>query len=126
MGMSDKLFYWVFQSHPDWILELQPDLAADAAGAAGSAGVGLISGRSGARQALVASAPGPSSLRDGDGVSQDQLLQRAHAADSARWDWADRPIGAPGGRIYWGGSDPIRPTAGPVRSEAGSRWCCCR
>ena len=40
--MSDKLFYWVFQSHPGWILELQPDLAAeaagDAAGAAGSAG----------------------------------------------------------------------------------------
>ncbi len=41
--MSDKLFYWVFQSHPDWILELQPDLVAaaglagDAAGAAGSA-----------------------------------------------------------------------------------------
>ncbi len=41
--MSDKLFYWVFQSHPDWILELQPDLmaaaglAGDAAGAAGSA-----------------------------------------------------------------------------------------
>jgi hypothetical protein len=42
--MSDKLFYWVFQSNPDWILELQPDLVAaaglagDAAGAAGSAG----------------------------------------------------------------------------------------
>ena len=41
--MSDKLFYWVFQSHPDWILELQPDLVAaaglagDAAGATGSA-----------------------------------------------------------------------------------------
>ena len=41
--MSDKLFYWVFQSHPDWILELQPDLVAaaglagDATGAAGSA-----------------------------------------------------------------------------------------
>jgi hypothetical protein len=46
--MSDKLFYWVFQSHPDWILELQPDLVAaaglagdaagDADGAAGAAG----------------------------------------------------------------------------------------
>ena len=40
--MSDGLVYWVFQSHPGWILELQPDLAAeaagDAAGAAGSAG----------------------------------------------------------------------------------------
>jgi len=45
--MSDKLFYWVFQSNPDWILDLQPDLVAaaglagdaagDAAGAAGSA-----------------------------------------------------------------------------------------
>ena len=43
VSMSDTFFYWVFQSHPDWILELQPDLAAaeaagDAAGAAGSAG----------------------------------------------------------------------------------------
>ena len=42
VSMSDKFVYWVFQSHPDWILELQPDLAAeaavDAAGAAGSAG----------------------------------------------------------------------------------------
>jgi hypothetical protein len=34
--MSDKLFYWVFQSYPDWILELQPDLVA-AAGLAGDA-----------------------------------------------------------------------------------------
>lgn len=25
--LSDKLFYWVFQNHPDRILELQPDLA---------------------------------------------------------------------------------------------------
>jgi hypothetical protein len=34
--MSDKLFYWVFKSHPDWILDLQPDLVA-AAGLAGDA-----------------------------------------------------------------------------------------
>jgi hypothetical protein len=34
--MSDKLFYWVFQSNPDWILDLQPDLVA-AAGLAGDA-----------------------------------------------------------------------------------------
>ncbi|MFM7267979.1 MAG: DUF2887 domain-containing protein [Cyanobium sp.] len=27
MTLSDKLFYWVFQNNPDWILELQPDLA---------------------------------------------------------------------------------------------------
>ena len=27
MTLSDKLFYWVFQNHPDRILELQPDLA---------------------------------------------------------------------------------------------------
>jgi predicted transposase YdaD len=26
--ISDKLFYWVFQNNPDWILDLQPDLAA--------------------------------------------------------------------------------------------------
>jgi predicted transposase YdaD len=30
--MSDKLFYWVFQNNPDWILELQPDLVAEAGG----------------------------------------------------------------------------------------------
>jgi len=43
VSMSDRLSFWVFKSHPGWILELQPDLAAeaagDAAGAAGSAGV---------------------------------------------------------------------------------------
>ena len=27
MTLSNKLFYWVFQNNPDWILELQPDLA---------------------------------------------------------------------------------------------------
>ncbi|MFM9088552.1 MAG: DUF2887 domain-containing protein, partial [Cyanobium sp.] len=30
--ISDKLFYWVFQNNPDWILELQPDLAKAAGG----------------------------------------------------------------------------------------------
>jgi len=25
--LSDKLFDWVFQNNPDWILDLQPDLA---------------------------------------------------------------------------------------------------
>jgi len=30
--LPPALFYWVFQSHPDWILELQPDLAAGASG----------------------------------------------------------------------------------------------
>ncbi|MEB3183717.1 MAG: hypothetical protein VKN15_04925 [Cyanobacteriota bacterium] len=25
--LSDKLFDWVFQNNPDWILALQPDLA---------------------------------------------------------------------------------------------------
>lgn len=29
MSFSDKLFYWLFQEHPDRILELQPDLPAD-------------------------------------------------------------------------------------------------
>ena len=28
MGASDKLFYWLFQQHPDRILELLPELAA--------------------------------------------------------------------------------------------------
>jgi len=32
VSMSDKLYYWVFQSHPVWILKLQPDLAAGASG----------------------------------------------------------------------------------------------
>jgi len=32
VSTSDKLFYWVFQSNPDWILELQADLPADARG----------------------------------------------------------------------------------------------
>jgi predicted transposase YdaD len=30
--VSDKLFYWVFQNQPDWILQLQPDLAAEGGG----------------------------------------------------------------------------------------------
>ena len=30
MGASDKLFYWLFQAHPDRILELQRDLPAEA------------------------------------------------------------------------------------------------
>ncbi len=30
--MSDKFYNWVFQSHPVWILKLQPDLAAGASG----------------------------------------------------------------------------------------------
>ena len=32
MGASDKLFYWLFQNHPDRILELQRDLPAEACG----------------------------------------------------------------------------------------------
>ena len=32
VSASDKLFYWVFQNNPDWILELQADLPADARG----------------------------------------------------------------------------------------------
>ena len=32
MSVSDKLFYWVFQNQPDWILQLQADLPADAGG----------------------------------------------------------------------------------------------
>jgi len=32
MAASDKLFYWVFQQHPDRILELLPDLAAGGGG----------------------------------------------------------------------------------------------
>lgn len=32
MAVSDKLFYWLFQNHPDRILALQRDLPADAAG----------------------------------------------------------------------------------------------
>jgi predicted transposase YdaD len=32
MSASDKLFYWLFQNHPDRILELQRDLPADACG----------------------------------------------------------------------------------------------
>ncbi len=32
MSTSDKLFYWLFQNHPDRILELQRDLPADASG----------------------------------------------------------------------------------------------
>ena len=32
MTASDKLFYWVFQQHPDRILELLPDLAAGGGG----------------------------------------------------------------------------------------------
>ena len=32
MGASDKLFYWLFQNHPDRILELQRDLPAEAHG----------------------------------------------------------------------------------------------
>ena len=32
MSVSDKLFYWVFQNQPDWILPLQADLPADAGG----------------------------------------------------------------------------------------------
>ena len=32
MSISVKLFYWVFQSNPDWNLELQLDLAPQAAG----------------------------------------------------------------------------------------------
>lgn len=27
MTISDKLFYWVFQNNPHWILDLQPDLS---------------------------------------------------------------------------------------------------
>jgi predicted transposase YdaD len=32
VSVSDKLFYWVFQNQPDWILQLQADLPADARG----------------------------------------------------------------------------------------------
>jgi predicted transposase YdaD len=32
MTASDKLFYWLFQNHPDRILELQRDLPAEAGG----------------------------------------------------------------------------------------------
>ena len=32
MSASDKLFYWLFQLHPDRILELQRDLPAEACG----------------------------------------------------------------------------------------------
>jgi hypothetical protein len=32
MAASDKLFYWVFQQHPDRILELLPELAAGGGG----------------------------------------------------------------------------------------------
>ena len=32
VSVSDKLFYWVFQNQPDWILQLQADLPADAGG----------------------------------------------------------------------------------------------
>ncbi len=32
MGASDKLFYWLFQNHPDRILELQQDLPPEANG----------------------------------------------------------------------------------------------
>ncbi|MEI7665929.1 MAG: DUF2887 domain-containing protein [Synechococcaceae cyanobacterium ELA263] len=32
MSVSDKLLYWVFQNQPDWILQLQADLPADAGG----------------------------------------------------------------------------------------------
>ena len=32
MGASDKLFYWLFQQHPDRILELLPELAAGGGG----------------------------------------------------------------------------------------------
>jgi len=32
MAASDKLFYWVFQQHPDRILELLPDPAAGGGG----------------------------------------------------------------------------------------------
>ena len=32
MAASDKLFYWVFQQHPDRILELLLDLAAGGGG----------------------------------------------------------------------------------------------
>ena len=32
MGASDKLFYWLFQNHPDRILEIQGDLPSDARG----------------------------------------------------------------------------------------------
>ncbi|MFM7287622.1 MAG: hypothetical protein ACKO02_12540 [Cyanobium sp.] len=32
MGAGDKLFYWVFQQHPDRILELLPDLVAGGGG----------------------------------------------------------------------------------------------
>ena len=32
MVASDKLFYWLFQNHPDRILELQRDLPAEAEG----------------------------------------------------------------------------------------------
>jgi hypothetical protein len=32
MAASDKLFYWVFQSRPDRILELLPDLATGGGG----------------------------------------------------------------------------------------------
>ena len=32
MPASDKLFYWLFQEQPDRILQLLPDLPADASG----------------------------------------------------------------------------------------------
>ena len=32
MSASDKLFFWLFQQHPDRILELQKDLPADSRG----------------------------------------------------------------------------------------------
>ena len=32
MSAIDKLFYWLFQLHPDRILELQRDLPAEACG----------------------------------------------------------------------------------------------
>jgi hypothetical protein len=40
MVASDKLFHWLFQTHPDRILELQPDLPAEASGWRFSAPVG--------------------------------------------------------------------------------------
>ena len=32
MTASDKLFYWLFQAHPDRILDLQQDLPPEASG----------------------------------------------------------------------------------------------
>jgi hypothetical protein len=44
MAASDKLFYWVFQQHPDRILELVPELGAGGGGYRFSAPV-LIAAR---------------------------------------------------------------------------------